>query len=72
MELVKPYSRINCQFLATQLTIELEEVEDLLVRLILDNEIEAKIDQVKHVLQVIELMYVVFLKYGRHTASVSC
>jgi COP9 signalosome complex subunit 2 len=51
LELSKPYSRINCQFLATQLTIELEEVEELVVRLILDNEMEAKIDQVKHVVQ---------------------
>jgi COP9 signalosome complex subunit 2 len=51
LEMVKPYSRINCQFIATQLTIELDEVEDLLVRLILDNEIEGKINQVGHVLQ---------------------
>ena len=51
LELCKPYSRINCQFIATQLTIDLEEVEDLVVRLILDNEIEGKIDQVNHVLQ---------------------
>ena len=50
LEMVKPYSRINTQFLATQLTIDLEEVEDLLVRLILDNEIEGKINQVGHVL----------------------
>lgn len=50
LEMVKPYSRIHTQFLATQLTIEQEEVEDLLVRLILDNEIEGKINQVGHVL----------------------
>lgn len=51
LEMVKPYTRINTQFLATQLTVDREEVEDLLVRLILDNEIEGKIDQVGHVLQ---------------------
>lgn len=50
LEMVKPYSRIRTQFLATQLTIDMEEVEELLVHLILDNEIEGKINQVGHVL----------------------
>merc|ERR1711991_1252199 len=51
LEMVKPYTRINTQFLATQLTIDQEEVEDLVVRLILDNEKEGQIDQVGHILQ---------------------
>ncbi len=50
VEMIKPYTRINTQFLATQLTVDREEVEDLLVRLVLDIEIEAKIDGVRHVL----------------------
>lgn len=51
LEMVKPYSRINTQFLATQLTIDREEVEELLVHLILESEIEGTIDQIKHVLE---------------------
>ena len=50
LEMVKPYSRIRTQFLATQLTIDREEVEDLLVHLILDSTLEGKINQVDHVL----------------------
>ena len=50
LEMVKPYSRIRTQFLATQLTIDMEEVEDLLVHLILDSTLEGKINQVDHVL----------------------
>lgn len=50
LDMVEPYTRINTQHLATILAIDREEVEDLLVRLVLDNEIEARIDGVKHVL----------------------
>ncbi|ORZ01183.1 PCI domain-domain-containing protein [Syncephalastrum racemosum] len=47
VKLIKPYTRIKLSFIAQQLNITVEEVEDLLVVLILDDKISGRIDQVK-------------------------
>ena len=51
MKLIKPYTKIRIQFLAQELNIDLDEVENLLVGCILDQTIRGKIDQVQHVLE---------------------
>lgn len=51
MKLIKPYTKIRIQFLAQELNIDLDEVENLLVACILDQTIRGKIDQVQHVLE---------------------
>jgi COP9 signalosome complex subunit 2 len=47
LNLVKPYTRIAVQFIAGELNITVPETEALLVSLILDGRLDAKIDQVK-------------------------
>ena len=51
MKLIKPYTKIRIQFLAQELNIVIDEVENLLVACILDETIRGKIDQVQHVLE---------------------
>ncbi|TFY71833.1 hypothetical protein EVG20_g1172 [Dentipellis fragilis] len=46
IDLIKPYTRLELTFLAKQLNVELEEVEELLIELILEGKVEGKIDQV--------------------------
>lgn len=46
IDLIKPYTRLELSFLATQLNVDVIEVEDLLVGLILEGKVEGKIDQV--------------------------
>ncbi|KAA1471383.1 PCI-domain-containing protein [Dentipellis sp. KUC8613] len=46
IDLIKPYTRLELSFLAKQLNVELEEVEELLIELILEGKVEGKIDQV--------------------------
>ncbi|KAH8930154.1 PCI-domain-containing protein [Atractiella rhizophila] len=46
LELIKTYERIEISYLANQLRVEKEEVEDILVGLILDGKVKGKIDQV--------------------------
>jgi len=49
--LISPYTRISLDFIAKELNnIPVEDVESLLVSLILDNELEGKIDQVQGIL----------------------
>jgi len=46
IDLIKPYTRLELSFLAKQLNVEREEVEDLLITLILEGKVEGRIDQV--------------------------
>ncbi|KAI9143479.1 PCI domain-containing protein [Paraphysoderma sedebokerense] len=52
IRLIKPYTRIEVSFVAKQLNVSIEEVEDLLVGLILDGKVQGKIDQVNGRLEV--------------------
>ncbi|KAM0750615.1 PCI-domain-containing protein [Meredithblackwellia eburnea MCA 4105] len=52
LEIIKPYTRVEIAYLARQLKIPPEEVEDILVALILDNKIQGKIDQVSQRLEI--------------------
>jgi len=47
---IKPYTSIRLGYLANNLNITSKEVEGLIVRLILDGEIFAKVDQIKQVM----------------------
>ncbi|PWN49600.1 putative COP9 signalosome complex subunit 2 [Violaceomyces palustris] len=51
IDIIKPYTRIEISYLAKQLNVPAESVEDLLMSLILDNRIEGRIDQVDQVLE---------------------
>ncbi len=51
VKLIKPYTKIRIQFLAQELNIDIDEVENLLVSCILDQTVRGKIDQVQHVLE---------------------
>jgi len=46
IDLIKPYTRLELAFLAKQLNVDKDEVEDLLIGLILEGKVEGKIDQV--------------------------
>jgi COP9 signalosome complex subunit 2 len=46
IDLIKPYTRLELSFLAKQLNVEVEEVEELLIGLILEGKVEGRIDQV--------------------------
>ncbi|ENN80294.1 COP9 signalosome complex subunit 2 [Dendroctonus ponderosae] len=50
IKLIKPYTRIQIPFISTELNIDVQEVESLLVACILDNTIQGRIDQVNQVL----------------------
>jgi tetratricopeptide (TPR) repeat protein len=43
--IVKPYNRIRLAFLGKEIGVDADEVEELLVQLILDGKVEARIDQ---------------------------
>eukprot|EP01036_Dinobryon_divergens_P029451 gene29451-38547_t len=45
LNLLKPYNRVTLPFLANELLIQPEEVETMLVEMILDNKLDAAIDQ---------------------------
>jgi len=51
IKLIKPYTRINIQFISGELNIETSDVESLLVSCILDSTINGRIDQVSGVLE---------------------
>jgi len=51
IKLIKPYTRIQIQFISGELNIESGDVESLLVSCILDNTISGRIDQVSGVLE---------------------
>jgi len=46
IDLIKPYTRLELSFLAQQLNVDKDEVEELLVGLILEGKVEGRIDQV--------------------------
>jgi len=46
IDLIKPYTRLELTFLAKQLNVDANEVEELLIDLILEGKIDGKIDQV--------------------------
>ncbi|BGP14910.1 hypothetical protein JCM10213_003733 [Rhodosporidiobolus nylandii] len=46
LEIIKPYTRVEIAYLARQLGIPNEEVEEIVVALILDEKIQGRIDQV--------------------------
>ncbi|KAF5374988.1 hypothetical protein D9758_000524 [Tetrapyrgos nigripes] len=46
IDLIKPYTRMELSFLAKQLNVDIQEVEDLLIGLILEGKVEGRIDQV--------------------------
>eukprot|EP01027_Heterolobosea_sp_BB2_P005645 GEZU01008598.1.p1 GENE.GEZU01008598.1~~GEZU01008598.1.p1 ORF type:complete len:176 (-),score=41.77 GEZU01008598.1:102-584(-) len=51
LSLIKPYTRIRIPFIAEQLNITNDEVEELLVALILDNQIAGRIDSINQILE---------------------
>ncbi|KAJ3426821.1 cop9 signalosome complex subunit [Anaeramoeba flamelloides] len=52
VKIIKPYTRIKIDFVAKELNITGKEVEPLLVDLILDEKINAKIDQLTGILEI--------------------
>ncbi|KAL0592634.1 hypothetical protein ABG067_000198 [Albugo candida] len=55
LKIVKPYKRMDTHYIARELNgISVSEAESLLASLILDHKIEARIDQVKHTLVLLE------------------
>lgn len=50
VKLIRPYTRIRIPFISQQLNLSDAEVESLLVACILDNSIQAKIDQEQQIL----------------------
>ncbi|KAA3671459.1 COP9 signalosome complex subunit 2 [Paragonimus westermani] len=50
IKLIRPYTRIRIPFISQQLNLSETEVESLLVACILDNTIQAKIDQQQQIL----------------------
>jgi len=46
IDLIKPYTRLELSFLARQLNIDKDEVEEILVGLILEGKVDGRIDQV--------------------------
>ncbi|KAI0785294.1 PCI domain-containing protein [Irpex lacteus] len=46
IDLIKPYTRLELSFLAKQLNVEINDVEELLIGLILEGKVEGRIDQV--------------------------
>lgn len=46
LDIIKPYTRIEIDYLARQLGISSDEIEEILVSLILDEKVQGRIDQV--------------------------
>lgn len=46
IKLIKPYTRIHLPYLAKELNIDVNDVENLLVQCILDGTVKGKMDQV--------------------------
>ena len=51
IKLIVPYTRIELGFISQKLNISIQNVEDLLVGLILDKRVNARIDQVSNILE---------------------
>ena len=54
IKLIVPYTRIDLGFISQKLNISSQEVEDLLIGLILDKRVNARIDQVANILEIIK------------------
>lgn len=52
MKLIRPYTRVKIPFISQELNIPPKDVEALMVALILDGRVDAKIDQVNQVLHI--------------------
>ncbi|TIB65498.1 hypothetical protein E3P77_02652 [Wallemia ichthyophaga] len=52
VDLIKPYQRLELSFIAKQLNVTLNQVEDLLIELILDDKIQGSIDSVNQRLEI--------------------
>jgi hypothetical protein len=52
-KIIAPYTRVTLPALAEELNINTKEVEELIISLILDNTINAKIDEIKQELVII-------------------
>jgi len=50
LKLIKPYTRIRLPFIASNLNVEVEQVESLLISLILDGLVDGQIDQLQQLL----------------------
>lgn len=46
LDIIKPYTRIEIDYLERQLGISSDEIEEILVSLILDEKVQGRIDQV--------------------------
>mmetsp|Transcript_3196 Transcript_3196/g.4603 ORF Transcript_3196/g.4603 Transcript_3196/m.4603 type:complete len:455 (+) Transcript_3196:24-1388(+) len=51
IKIVRPYRRVKLDFLAKEVNIDVEEIESILVQLILDERIDARIDQKNAILE---------------------
>lgn len=51
LHLTKPYSKVTMAFLAKELTIDMAELEQMLVDVILEGRLDAHIDQVRGVVE---------------------
>jgi len=51
IDLIKPYTRLELEFLARQLNVDKDEVEKLLMGLILERKVTGRIDQVNSLLE---------------------
>jgi len=51
LKILKPYRKIHIEFLAKELNLSIDDIENLLVTCILDQTVRGKIDQVNHVLE---------------------
>jgi hypothetical protein len=47
LNITKPYQKVTLKFLVAELSLNIEDVESLLVDMILDERITAHIDQIK-------------------------
>ncbi|CAF0984244.1 unnamed protein product [Adineta steineri] len=52
IRLIKPYTKIHMKFIATELNISIDDVENLLITCILDQTIQGKIDQINNILEI--------------------
>ena len=62
INLVKPFNKVSFEYLSKELTLTVDEVENILITLILDGKINAVIDQVSNT--------IVFLKSEYDNSSV--
>ena len=52
LHLTKPYPKVTIAFLARELTIDVEELEQMLVDVILEGRLDASIDQIRGIVEI--------------------